>query len=182
MRNTQPKEYSEILASATVKATMFSNATSILTMMAMLLHSILGCCSHHAHACEHGLSVSGCQAEHHEHCREAEQADHIGHQHQGDRHDHHAPQSVVDDHSDDSAGHSHEPCRRSCEGGDCRFTQSSQVKTPTPDEGRLSAPAATPAVADSLIAAQVSAVCVDAGPLRDSAAGCHRLMTQVWRL
>jgi hypothetical protein len=196
VRNTLPRVPSKIITTATVKATMFSNLTSILTMTAMLLHSILGCCAHHAHACEHGQSAEKCQAVHvGHHADEAEnaRAGHPGEGHagctsqiddgnHGCRHD--ADGTQVSAHEEhDSSKHPQGPCQQNCDGGDCRFTQSPEVKTPSLEDGRLCCPSASAAfsMAPSVhFASEYFAA--DSGRPRTLATGCCRPMTQVWRL
>jgi hypothetical protein len=184
---------------ATVKATMFSHVTSILTISAMLLHSILGCCAHHAHACEHGVSVVECAVEHGEHHSDVAEVAHDDHEHGdhqncsgADEHaehghgnvDHGTPMAAHEsgrgDH--DSPPHPHDSCPQNCEGGDCSFTQSSQVKTPAADDGQLSFPIAATIVAAISIAGHVSAHHADSGPPGVVVPSCCRPMTQVWRL
>jgi len=181
---------------------MFRNVTSILTISAMLLHSILGCCSHHAHACEHGSSVGECAVEHDEHHSDVAEAAHDEREDGDHEQGGHQNCSSVDDHAqhghgdvvhdtpmvahedgrgdDDSPQHPHEPCPQNCAGGDCSFTQSSQVKTPTPDDGRLSFPVAATIVAATSIAGHVSAHHADAGPPGSVVPSRRRPMTQVW--
>ena len=178
---------------------MFSNVTSILTMTAMLLHSILGCCAHHAHACEHAESAVRCQAEHDEsHCEDSAVA-HNDHDETGHKACHAASTVAVSDcravahlvpetvevnvdEGRESVPHPHQPCQQNCDDGDCRFTQSSVVKTPSPDEGRLSFPVFAVADAGSMGRTQVSALRADSRPPDALAGECRRPMLQVWRL
>ncbi|MDA1163743.1 MAG: hypothetical protein O3B13_11630 [Planctomycetota bacterium] len=178
---------------------MSSSLTSILTISAMLLHSILGCCWHHAHACEHGVSVGDCAVEHDEHHSVVPEAAHDEHEagdHQNcsgvDAHAHHGHGNVDHDtplvanedghRQDDSSRHQHDSCPQNCEGGDCSFTQSPQVKTPAPDDGQLSFPFAAAILAGAPMAGHLSAHYADSGPPGSPAASCCRTMTQVWRL
>ena len=174
------------------KDLMFQSLTSILTMSAMLLHSILGCCTHHAHACEHGHVVEGCVAEHDEH--EGESAGHSddghgdhGRQHHGEEtdagHDDHDGLTVAqEDGHDDHETHEcpHGPCGFDCEGGDCTYTQSSKVKTPAPGDAGLWFPLAITHEFVSPVTGLFIADRADSGPPRAAAACCCRTMTQVW--
>jgi hypothetical protein len=196
VRNTWPRGSSEIVITATVKATMFSNLTNILTMTAMLLHAVLGCCAHHAHACEHGSSAEECQAGHVEHHEHASEVNHSCHHEADDS----ACGSVADDaeresrgvinrqqevaHEDhESSPHPEGPCQQNCDGGDCRFTQSPEVKTPSLQDGRLCCPslcAAFSTAASFRFAAE--SLAAESRPPRALTTGCRRPMTQVWRL
>lgn len=176
---------------------MFSKVTSILTMTAMLLHSILGCCAHHAHACEHVESAVRCQTEHDEcHSEDSEVArnPHHGAAHK-DCHsaaktlvahcrgaDHQVPETFQADNEESHESLPHSPCRQNCDDGDCRFTQSSVVKTPSSGEGRLNFPVF--AVADSGLPGrtQASVRRADSRPPDSLAGECCRPMFQVWRL
>jgi len=168
-------------------------------MTAMLLHSIFGCCSHHAHACEHGEAVAQCQAEHDEHRSEFPEVAHQDHHQAGHegcsatpeesehgcREDSHSgPQTAhLDDHEDrGSLPDPHAPCQQNCNDGDCRFTLSSAVKTPAPDEGQLSFPASETTVCTAVCCAGLSARRAGfepSGMLPDRHA---RALIQVWRL
>ena len=178
---------------------MFSNVTSILTMTAMLPHSILGCCSHHAHAYEHGESAVQCLAEHDERHSEVHEVAHIAHHEAGHeacsatseesehgcREDSHSgsPTAHLDDHQDrGSLPDPHAPCQQNCDDGDCRFTLSSAVKTPAPDEGQLSFPASAATVCPAVCCAELSARRADSGPPGTLPDKCGRAMIQVWRL
>lgn len=183
------------MSSENRKDLMFQSLTSILTMSAMLLHSILGCCTHHAHACEHGHVVEGCVAgpdQHADHRVELSDAGHEDHGHQDhgknrdDGHEHDrgglttADEDGHDDHESDECPHS--PCGFDCEGGDCTFTQSSRVRTPTPGDGGLWFPLAIAHEFVSPVTGLIHVDRSDTGPPRASAACCCRTMTQVWRL
>jgi len=187
--------YRVTVSSENRKDLMFQSLTSILTMSAMLLHSILGCCTHHAHACEHGHVVEGCVAgpdQHADHRVELSDAGHEDHGHQDhgknrdDGHEHDrgglttADEDGHDDHESDECPHS--PCGFDCEGGDCTFTQSSRVRTPTPGDGGLWFPLAIAHEFVSPVTGLIHVDRSDTGPPRASAACCCRTMTQVWRL
>lgn len=178
---------------------MFSNLTSILTMTAMLLHSILGCCSHHVHACEHGESSAQCQTVHVEHHSDVPEVGHIAH-HEVD-HEACSALSAESGHSCHEDSHSrlqaahldahedrgslpdrHTPCQQNCDDGDCRFTLSSAVKTPAPDEGQLSFPPSVNTVCAAVCCAELSAVRADTGPPGLLPDKYGRALTQVWRL
>lgn len=178
---------------------MLSNVTSILTMTAMLLHSILGCCSHHAHACEHGESTARCQAEHDQRHPEGLAAGHVddheaGHEtcsatsdesEHGCREDSHSrPQTAhLDDHEDrGSLPDRHAPCQQNCDDGDCRFTLSSAVKTPAPDEGQFSFPPSATTGCVAVCCAGLSARHATSGPPGMLPDEYGRALTQVWRL
>ena len=184
---------------------MSHNMTSILTTVAMLLHSIFGCCAHHAHACEHADPVAGCQAEHDEHHSSASEvagASEVAHaENHGAAHDdcsttseraghdgHEvAPRFEEGRHSDShedggSLPHRHAPCQQNCDEGDCSFTQPSVVKTPLPDAGKLSFPVIAATVSGLIGCAQASASRTDAGPPHARADECCRPMFQVWLL
>lgn len=185
---------------------MLSKLTSVLTMTAMLLHAVLGCCAHHAHGCEHGLSVEECQAEHVEHHPKEAEVAHASHSNEGhagcsshgdsshgdsshgDDGDHESRDDldgmqVTADEEHDSSPLPQDPCQQDCDGGDCRFTQSSEVKPPSQNDGRLCCPSA-------LAAFSMAASCrfafehltEESRPPRALATGCCRHMTQVWRL
>ena len=200
MRNTWPRVPSEIVTTATVKATMFSNLTSILTMTAMLLHSIFGCCAHHAHACEHGRSAEECHAEHveqHSEVAEIAQTGHLDASHQSQGHadcsshgddgnhgcrDAAGGKQIAADEERDSSPHPQGPCQQKCDGGGCSFTQSAEVKPPSPNEGRLGFPASAAVLADVADLGHVSTFRTDSGPPGKLVAICSRPMLQVWRL
>ena len=167
---------------------MLQSLTTILTVSAMLLHSIFGCCTHHAHACEHGHTVEGCVVGHEEH--EAENEDH-GHDHGHHRHDGHedardAEHGLGVTHEGGHGDHGphdcpHGPCGFDCEGGDCTYTQSSKVKTPAPGDGGLWFPLAiTHEFVSPVTGLLLLADRADSGPPRASVACCCRTMTQVW--
>jgi len=196
VRNTWLRVPSEIVTTATAKDAMFSKLTSILTMTAMLLHAVLGCCVHHAHACEHGSSAEECQAEHVEHHSEKAEIVHAGHSVEGhagcsshgDADDHgsrnDADVTQVTAHDEhDSPPHPQRPCQQNCDGGDCRFTQSPEVKTPSLNDGRLCCPStsATPSMAASC-RFEFEHFAAESRPPCALATGCCRPMTQVWRL
>lgn len=174
---------------------MFSHVTRILTMTAMLLHSIFGCCSHHAHACEHGESTAQCQAEHDEDYSEFSEVDHqAGHescsaapeesQHECHADSHCGLQAAQLDGDEDpgSLPDPHAPCQQNCDDGDCRFTLSSAVKTPTPDEGQLSCPPSATTVCATVCCAELSAGRADSGPPGMLPDEHVRALFQVWRL
>lgn len=155
---------------------MFQTLASILTMSAMLLHSILGCCSHHAHACEHGHSVETCPADHDAHGDDAADTQHV--------HEHLAPADA------EPCGHGgeesdecpHQPCQHNCDGSDCHFNQTVKVKTPTPDDVGEGFSAAFASVLLTPTAGHCPARSADTGPPGLSAACCCRPMMQVWQL
>lgn len=175
---------------------MFSKLTSILTMTAMLLHAVLGCCAHRVHACEHGSLSEECQARHVVHHSGQDEIAHAGHTSEGHagcsfhgqydndegRNDVEGP--LLNEHKEhDSVPQTPSPCQQNCDGGDCRFTQSPEVKTPSQNDGRLCCPS-------TLAAASMATSCrVEFGyfaaksrPPHAPAADCCRPMTQVWRL
>ncbi len=179
-----------------VKDVMFSKLTSILTMTTMLLHAVLGCCVHHVHACEHESSSEECQAKHVEHHSaqaEIAHADHSGEGHTGcsshSNADNHESRNDVEgtllsEHEEhDSVPQPPSPCQQNCDGGDCRFTQSPEVKTPSQNDGRLCCPS-------TLAAASMAASCrnefehsaAKSRPPHAPVTDCCRPMTQVWRL
>ncbi|MBI1315063.1 hypothetical protein GC176_27545 [bacterium] len=159
---------------------MFQSLASILTVSVMLLHSILGCCSHHAHACEHGHAVENCAAWHDG--NEGEIACHGHQRHHGDEPDHGL--AAHDDGHGDHESHEcpHGPCGHECQGGNCTYTQSPKVKTPALADGRLWFPLSmveqfVSALNGSLLPGQS-----ETGPPDALATCCCRPMTQVWRL
>lgn len=170
---------------------MFRSLTSILTLSAMLLHSILGCCSHHAHACEHGHAVENCAVGHDGHEGEIVHHghDHGHHRHHDDEGDCDAEHGLAahgDGHVDDESHECpHGPCGHECQGGDCTYTQTSNVKTPAPADGGLWFPlpiveqfvSALNGLNGLLLPGQA-----ETGPPDALAACCCRAMTQVWRL
>lgn len=166
---------------------MFQSLTSILTMSAMLLHSILGCCTHHAHACEHGHVVEGCVAGHDEHESEHVEQSHEehGHDHQHGEKSEHEHDGVAVAHEDGHGDHEsqecpHGPCGFDCEGGDCTFTQPSKVKTPNPADSGLCFPVAITHEFVSSVTGLVLKDRSDSGPPRALSACCCRTMVQVW--
>lgn len=180
---------------------MFQSMTSILTMSAMLLHSILGCCSHHAHACEHGHTVETCESGHDEHagdrCERNADSEH-GYQHEGHIHRgadgclHENSESVehseqltaaelAHDH-DDVPACPHGPCQHECAGDGCSFTQTSEVRTPAPDDVGFALSGAFASVHSTPVSGGYSAEFADAGPPGLSVACCDRPLLQVWRL
>ncbi len=80
---------------------LMNSVSSILTLVAVLVHSVLGCCWHHEHACDfghdHELAVAV-------HSHDSEDHDHHRHHQDGD--DEPAPE-------DDHSGHD------GCEDGSC---------------------------------------------------------------
>lgn len=179
---------------------MFQSMTSILTMSAMLLHSILGCCSHHAHACEHGHAVETCDSGHDEHVghhRDRDVHKH-GSQHQG--HAHHAdsgcrhktsvtaedieqPLMAESEHEDRRLpACPHAPCEHDCGSGDCSFTQTSNVRTPTPDDARAGLSGVFASAHVTPMSVGISATFADSGPPGLSVNCCDRPLLQVWRL
>lgn len=195
MRNTWLRVPSEIVTTTPVKDAMFSKLTSILTMTAMLLHAVLGCCVHHSHACEHGSSTEGCQAEHVEHHSEQAAIVHAGHSDGGHAgcsphsHDDHGSRDDADvtrgaaNDEHDSSPHPEDPCQQNCDGRDCRFTQSPEVKTPSRNDGRLCCPSTSAAatIAESC-RFEFEHFAAESRPPRAMMPGYCRPMTQVWRL
>jgi len=173
---------------------MLSKLTSVLTMTAMLLHALLGCCAHHAHGCEHELSVEECRDGHVGHRLKEPEFAHAGHSDEGHagcstHGDDHGTQDVADGtqvtrhEKRDSSPHPESPCRQNCDAGDCRFTQSPEVKTSSLADGRLCCPSSTAAfsmVESCRFAFEYLAA--ESRPPRALATGCCRHMTQVWRL
>lgn len=193
MRNTWLRIPSEIVNTTTVKDAMFSKLTSILTMTALLLHAVLGCCVHHSHACEHGSSGEECQAEHVEHHSKQAEIGHAGHPAEGhagcsshcdhdSRYDTGVTQVAAND-EHDSSSHPQGPCQQNCDGRDCRFTQSPEVKTPSRNDGRLCCPSTSAAasIAESC-RFEFEHFAAESRPPRALMPGCCRPMTQVWRL
>jgi hypothetical protein len=179
---------------------MFQFLASILTMSLMLLHSLLGCCTHHAHACEHGHVVEDCVAGHEQHKghraeipeagHEFEKAhgDHCEHHHgekrDGHEHDHDGLTAAHEDGHDDHESHEcpHDSCGFDCEGEDCTYTPSSKVKTPTSGDSGLSFPLAITHEFVSPVTGLILVDRSDTGPPKACSACCCRTMTQVWRL
>ncbi len=162
---------------------MFRFLTTATTVSVMLLHSILGCCTHHAHACEHGHSV--------EECAVGDEADVA--RHSGDVHRHHVSERDYDaehgiaahdgEHGDHESGECpHGPCGQECQSGDCTYTPSSKVKAPTPADGQVWFPLAVTAHLNAAIPGSRFPGRAEVGFSDASAACCCRTMTQVWRL
>ena len=92
---------------------MFQSIISILTTVAVALHAMLGCCSHHAHACE---TDGGNRSVQHSHtvCSH-------GH-HESDEHEPRDNRDSDGHDRDQNNGHRH-----SCDEGDCSFAPASRV-------------------------------------------------------
>jgi len=176
---------------------MFRFLVTSATMSAMLLHSILGCCWHHAHSCGHDHAEETCLAEydghadagHSEHACAARHdltdSDHAVHQHEltAELTATGPVLSAVPAGCDCAVNTCpHAPCRHTCDGGSCAFTPVVEFRTPVPDHagtglcGLFAAAHVPPA------ARRLSLGTADTGPPGLSAACCCRPMTQVWRL
>jgi hypothetical protein len=165
---------------------MFRLLTRAATVSAMLLHSIFGCCTHHAHACEHGHAVENCMARHEAHDSVGTGHEHHSHRHHIVEHDRGPEHQAVADHDGDGEHESHEcphgPCGHTCQGDDCIYTLSSKVRPPLPTEGSLWSPLAIAEPFVTSVTASLFPGRAETGPPAALAACCCRTMTQVWRL
>jgi len=95
-------------ATGSLHSTMFHGIITFLTTLAVMLHALLGCCAHHAHACDghqHDVGIVADEAEH-------------GHSH----HDHSHHHSTADDCSDDDEDRDeHHGDDEPCDEADCSF-------------------------------------------------------------
>ena len=166
---------------------MFDNFVNLFTAAAMLVHSVLGCCSHHTHACSHGLQTE----DHLSECREDSDATAKGSPHQGCCHHDFEPQDapLADRARIDSLatgeqpsdGCPHEPCDHVCERQNCVFaSQFEKVEVPSIDS-------ASPGCSlTNRPALKLTACCfatnrtVEAGPAGWPACGRYRIVTQTW--
>lgn len=151
---------------------MFSRLTSLLALIPMLLHSILGCCWHHTHECRCEVEGSRvvCQAE----------VDSCGQ----DRGDHAACPShrhaVEADGPDEPAN---DPCRRvPCEEERCSFVETLVLAAPAGFDLELSWACATFAAGEELTPHAVH-VAIQRVSEEDAPPGSHaerRARSQVW--
>ena len=108
---------------------MFRWTVSALTMIAVLLHSVLGCCSHHAHA-DSAETACGCVDRTPDGGRETVDSethacDHLHEGESGDEDCERESARVVVGHDQ----HQHDDCREEA----CRYLTSPQVKLPKAD-------------------------------------------------
>jgi len=156
---------------------MFRLLTQAMTVSAMLLHSIFGCCTHHAHACDHGHTVENCAARHEAAEPASSRHDHGLHRHLDTR-----PEHDADRHEHRSDDCPHGPCSHECQNGDCMFTLSPRVKSPTPADGCRWFPLAIAEPFLAVAAGPLFAAHAEPAPPDALATSCRRTMTQVWRL
>ena len=120
---------------------MFQTVVSFLTFAAMLLHAVLGCCAHHAHAGD-GACASG----------EAETVER--HTACGHGHAHHAAETDVAE-TDTGEVPAEEPCRHEeCDEESCSYLASSKASVPAADAPAPHGDALAPAVAANFRAAR----------------------------
>ncbi len=165
---------------------------STLTVLAMLLHSILGCCAHHAHAEECQAAHALCNHSEHESTQSDSEveSDEDG-KHKGCHHQH--DESDADTESSSAVGttvfccsHENGPCpQHQCDDSQCRFDKTSVTESPRPNDADA-APCILLAIADLGLGRSLSeAQCLAAieSPLdRWCADHCAASVTQVWRL
>jgi hypothetical protein len=152
---------------------MVQRSISILAMTAVLLHSVFGCCWHHAHAADHVMGAEETASSH-------GHAAHHCHSHSGD--DAHHPGHVARQ-QDDEPNEPHAPCQHSpCDGDVCHFAPTVHVKVPGPDESRLTD--STAMVTGAVLLNSRKAVCYRPGVASaEAATRCYaRAMTQIWLL
>ena len=109
---------------------MFHFVVTGLTLIATLLHAVLGCCSHHAHA---GHTHCASAGEHHHAAAESEGHTHRcchAHHEQPDSEPHGLLQSGEGNQED---GERHAPGHDSCDEGTCQFVWPSKVSLPSYD-------------------------------------------------
>lgn len=175
---------------------MMKFLASIATMSAMLLHSIIGCCGHHVHACEHEHVAVDCSSgqdeqpsgscgreslhqEHHHAVQGESDGSRSGRNCECDPHD----RRPVDESNHESHEHPHGPCELGCSDGACSFTPSSKVKTPAPaDAGSWNASTTAHQPAPEALPTVCGKSSSESVWFRISAAACGRTTTQVWRL
>lgn len=186
---------------------MFNKLISTLTLSTMLLHSIFGCCTHHAHACDQSHADGNDPGA-------AAVLEHVDDEHPAHSHSNHRrcsnhdrePGAEIDSSADhlpstsslDETVHhnavenrtschgttqdSHAPCPQECDGRDCCFTLASPVKTPSPEDVRLCFPLSAEVLA-AIYSADVNVTDArDPGPPAGRASCRCRPMTQVWQL
>lgn len=151
---------------------MFSRAISLIALLPMLLHSILGCCWHHAHQC-------GCEVEA---VRTVCQADFNSSSHEHDGHSA-CPSQQQSQERESSSEPPGDPCRHfPCDEERCSFVNTAATVTQQSIDLELawiSVPLAYCDLSiphDSLNAVQHNC-CEDAPPVSD---GERRALTQVW--
>ncbi len=169
---------------------MFDFLVNLFTASAMLVHSIFGCCSHHAHVCEHGHEAEKCQHAD-DRSSNAESAEKNEATHSCGHHHHHSATSDTADateevtKSDESSEQCpHEPCDHSCDGDQCVFaSQFDKVEPPASDQVSLvdlvSIQSACLATSGGQYTAKRHAEAEPTGML--TACRC-RLITQTWLL
>ncbi len=151
---------------------MLQRSISILATTAVLLHSVFGCCWHHAHAADHVTGLAETASGHGP----------VGHQcHAHSSRDTHHPGHVVH-HQNDGPREPHAPCQRNpCDGDACHFAPTAHIKVPGPDDSRLT---------DSTIVARTvqpgcgtTVGCLPCVAPAESTTRCYaRVMTQIWLL
>lgn len=176
-------------------------------MSTMLLHSIFGCCTHHAHACDQSHADGNCPGA----AAVQEQADdeHTAHAHSNhpgcSNHNREPGPEIESSSADlpsnsalyqavachpvenrtichDTTEDSHAPCQQECDGRDCFFTLASPVKTPSPEDVRLCFPLSAEVLAE-ISGADVNVTNPsDPGPPAGQASCSCRPMTQVWQI
>jgi hypothetical protein len=104
--------YTSVLAvSNRQSSVVLMNAiSSILTTVAVLIHSVLGCCLHHSHGCEFG----------HEHVVSTHADKHGGHNHHHCHDDSHSDESTPADNHGDNHGDDHGD-HEDCDEDNCSF-------------------------------------------------------------
>jgi hypothetical protein len=158
---------------------MLQRSISFLAMTALLLHSIFGCCWHHAHADAHAIGANEAGPNHNDsqhvvpcahHCHvsldsDAEQLGHAAH------------------HRDSNSPEPHAPCQQDpCDGDVCHFALPLHVKVPSPGESAFTHAAQTTAAVALSCAGQADCYGPGAVSAHASTCCCARTMTQVWLL
>lgn len=153
---------------------MLHGIITILTTTAVAIHATLGCCAHHAHACESHEPALAVTHESEDHC------DHANH--------HHNDESAGESHRSEFGGdcdHQHHGGQpQNCDEGECSFSappRSSDIELMLTFSMWCHAlgDAAHVKAIDALVALNVAAA---SPPDPLSASGAARAFTQVWRL
>jgi len=171
---------------------MARRLVSTLTTLAMLVHSMLGCCSHHAHADECQTAHALCDHSEHESSQSdsevgfEEDSEHKGCGHQHDESASENESSSAVDTTLCFCSHERGQCpHNQCDEDDCRFVKTSVTATPRPgDDGKTAF--AFLSIADLGLAQSLSEAArlevVKSAPGRWCADLCAAPVTQVWRL
>lgn len=168
---------------------------SSLTAFAMLVHSILGCCWHHAHATESQSGAAPCthfedgssQSDSKPDSRKQTEHTGCGHEHDESEADHsNDTSSSAAESTDTNSSHEHGPCHHSqCDEGNCQFTKTPVSVTPCPDDGGVQLFVVLPLANLGRIGSNFGFTCLEvtqSPPGSWCAQHCAAPVTQVWRL